>query len=73
MNQLFTVEEIATYLKVCPKTVRDHLKAGRMKGLKIGKFWRINDYALRDFLNYSKEKMKDEKHGTTTDGDSNTS
>ena len=68
MDQLYTVDEIAKYLTVCPKTVREHLKAGRMRGIKIGKFWRIKDAALRDFVNHAKE-MKDEKHGIAASGD----
>jgi len=71
MEQLHTVDEAAKFLRICPKTVREHLKAGKMRGVKIGRFWRIKSVALRDYVNNSKE-MKNEKPSITTGGNPDT-
>ncbi|HBX43823.1 MAG: hypothetical protein JSV28_06755 [Deltaproteobacteria bacterium] len=37
-------------LKLSRITVQAYLRAGRMKGVKIGKRWHVTDKNLRDFL-----------------------
>ena len=39
--EIFTVDQAAEILALCPKTIRDMLKTGRMHGSKIGGKWRI--------------------------------
>lgn len=39
--EIFTVDQAAEILALCPKTVRDMLNTGRMHGSKIGGKWRI--------------------------------
>jgi excisionase family DNA binding protein len=51
MENLFTVNQVAERLQVRPKTVREWLKAGRLKGVKIGgRFWRIKESELSRFI-----------------------
>jgi acetyl-CoA synthetase len=47
---LFTIQEVAARLKVTPKTVRQWLQRGQMRGIKAGKLWRIPESALDEFL-----------------------
>lgn len=39
--EIFTVDQAAEILALCPKTIRDMLNTGRMHGSKIGGKWRI--------------------------------
>ena len=49
-EKLYTVEEVAAYLKISEYTVRRHLLEGLLKGLKIGKAWRITEKALHNYI-----------------------
>jgi excisionase family DNA binding protein len=49
-NDLLTVEEISTYLRVAPNTVYRWCRGGKLKGIKIGKEWRIPRQQLEIFL-----------------------
>jgi len=47
---LLTVEQAAGKLQVRPETVRDWLRAGRLKGVKAGRQWRVRARDLESFL-----------------------
>lgn len=38
---LLTTDEVAARLKVTKRTIYAWLKDGRLRGVKVGKFWRI--------------------------------
>lgn len=40
-KKYMTVQECADLLKFTPYTIREKLKSGEIKGVKIGKSWRI--------------------------------
>lgn len=40
-KKYMTVKECADLLKFTPYTIREKLKSGEIKGVKIGKEWRI--------------------------------
>lgn len=47
MEMLLTVEQTAQRLQLTPKTVRERLKTGRLRGLKSGgRVWRVPESAL---------------------------
>jgi len=51
MDKLYTVKEVADYLKVTETTVRRWLGTGKLKGSKIGrKSWRIREKDLDNLL-----------------------
>jgi excisionase family DNA binding protein len=50
MDNYLTVDETAKALKVEPNTVRKWLREGTIKGIKLGKSWRIAEAALRNQL-----------------------
>ena len=50
-EKLYTVDEIAGYLRLNPATVRAHLADGLIRGVRLGREWRITESALRAFLN----------------------
>lgn len=45
-DQLWTVEELAGYLKLQPETVRGMARRGELPGTKIGKVWRFRKSAI---------------------------
>ena len=47
---ILTPDEAAAYLRVTPRTVTKLLREGTIKGIKIGKFWRIRKVDLDMFL-----------------------
>lgn len=51
---IYTVEEVAEMLKLNPETVRRYLLSGKLKGIKLGKTWRIDSDALNEFLDRSR-------------------
>ncbi len=46
MEMLLTVEQTAERLQLRPATVREHLKAGKLRGVKRGRVWRVPESAL---------------------------
>jgi excisionase family DNA binding protein len=49
-NRLFSVRDVAERLGLSPWTVMEWLKVGRLKGVKIGKAWRVKESDLEAFL-----------------------
>jgi excisionase family DNA binding protein len=49
-ERLFSVEEVAERLGMSKWSITDWLKVGRLKGAKIGKFWRVKESDLQAFL-----------------------
>ena len=57
MNQkdtLLTVKETALYLKLNPLTVYDYIRAGKLKAVKFGRYYRILAVDLETFVNSHK-------------------
>ena len=52
-KELVDSEEVAEYLGVERSTVQRWCRSGHLRGLKIGKEWRIRRDALEDFLKQS--------------------
>lgn len=55
-KQLYTQNEVAEILRVNPRTVYRYLLAGRLKGIKLGKAWRVSEEDLEAFLKSEKER-----------------
>ena len=47
---LYTLEEIKEILKVTRRTLYNYIKSGNLKAIKIGKYWRIKQSDLEEFL-----------------------
>jgi len=50
VEKLLTVKDAAKVLLVKPTTVREWLKAGKLKGMKMGRLWRVWKSELKVFL-----------------------
>jgi excisionase family DNA binding protein len=49
-DELLTPEEAATRLKVSRLTIGDWLRSGKLKGVKVGRLWRVRERDLENFL-----------------------
>ena len=54
MDKLLTPEEAAERLSVSPKGVKNWLRQGKLRGLKVGRLWRISESDLGAFLDASR-------------------
>ena len=55
-KELFDCEEVAEYLGVERTTVQRWCRSGHLRGLKIGKGWRIRRDALEGLLKQSENR-----------------
>lgn len=39
--KLYTLKEVEGILKVSQRTLYNHIKSGKLKAIKIGKYWRV--------------------------------
>ena len=49
-EKLLTSEQVAQILQVHPFTVLKYIKAGKLKGIKLGRVWRIRESDVEKFL-----------------------
>jgi len=49
-DPLWTVEDVADYLKLQPETIRSMARRGELPALKIGKVWRFQRKAIHEML-----------------------
>lgn len=49
-DKLLTAEEVATRLNIRSETVRGWIRRGRLRGIRVGRLWRIRESALEEFL-----------------------
>ena len=50
MKQLLTPEAAAEQLAVSVKTVKNLLRSGKLRGVKVGNLWRLREEALEEYL-----------------------
>ncbi|MFA5947732.1 MAG: helix-turn-helix domain-containing protein [Candidatus Gracilibacteria bacterium] len=58
IEKFLTTEQVADILQVHPFTILKFLKSGRLKGLKLGRVYRIKESDVHDFLEKSSVKAK---------------
>lgn len=47
---LWTVEEVASYLRLSPTTVRAMARRGELPGRKVGRVWRFAPQVVKRFI-----------------------
>lgn len=47
----YTVSDIAKYLGVTERTIREYIKSGKIKAVKVGNKYIISEDNYRDFVN----------------------
>ena len=58
--KVYTIEALVEVLQVTRRTIYNYLKDGRLKAVKMGKYWRVTEKQLEEFL--SPSNVKEEKH-----------
>jgi excisionase family DNA binding protein len=58
LERIFTPEEVAERLTIKTKTVKDWLRAGKLKGVKVGRLWRVRESDLEAFLKRGEDHGK---------------
>jgi len=49
-DPLWTVDEVAVYLRMKPETIRAMARRGELPAVKVGKFWRFKCSALKELV-----------------------
>ncbi len=55
---VFTVQELASYLKMQPVTIYKHAKAGKLPGFKVGANWRFKKSTIDRWIAQQEDKEK---------------
>lgn len=54
-ENVFTVQELATYLRMRPVTIYKHAKAGKLPGFKVGANWRFKKATIDRWIENQEE------------------
>jgi len=46
----YTLNEVATNLRVSPRTIYNYISIGKLRGIKIANKWRFSKKQIDDFL-----------------------
>lgn len=59
---VFTVQELAKYLKMKPVTIYKHAKEGKLPGFKVGANWRFKKATIDNWISSQEEKENEKRH-----------
>ena len=48
--RVYTLDEVAEILKLTKRTLYSYIDAGTLKAVKMGKYWRVSEESLQDFI-----------------------
>ena len=57
-TDIFTVQELARYLRMQPVTIYKHAKAGKLPGFKVGANWRFKKATIDCWIAQQEEKKR---------------
>jgi excisionase family DNA binding protein len=69
MEELLTPEVVAERLHVQRSTIMKYLRAGVIKGRKIGRLWRIMEEDLQAYLEHAAQQGERHQAGDGGEGD----
>jgi len=61
-DNLFTIKEVAKYLRVSERSVLRYIEAGKIKASKVG-WWRIKQSDLEKFLKKTSNLKNKKRYG----------
>ena len=50
LDRIYTTEQVAELLQIHPLTVLKYIGSGKLKGVKLGRVYRIRESAIQNFL-----------------------
>ena len=53
--KVYTLDEVADILKITRRTLYTYIKTGKLRATKIGRYWRVSEAALQDFVDRGTE------------------
>lgn len=48
--KVYTLDEVASTLKLTRRTLYNYIKAGTLHAVKMGKYWRVSEESLQAFI-----------------------
>ena len=48
--KVYTLDEVADILKVTRRTLYTYVRDGKLKAVKMGKYWRVSEEVLKTFV-----------------------
>ena len=48
--KLLTLEEVAEIIGIQRRTIYNYIKEGKLKAVRIGKYWRVKQEDIKDFI-----------------------
>lgn len=48
--KLYTLDEVAEIMKLTKRTLYSYIKEGRLHAIKFGKYWRVPENNLKEFI-----------------------
>jgi len=60
-DKFLTLQEVAEWLIVPPSTVRYWIVTGKLKGFKVGKYWRVREKDVKAFLDSCEFDVKEKE------------
>lgn len=58
LDKVYTPQQAAEVLSISEKTLMNWLRAGKIKGVKVGRLWRIMEQDLEEFLRQNRVSDK---------------
>lgn len=60
--ELYTVDELSELMGIQERTIREYLKAGKIRGRKLAKRWYVTEEALREYFEAEEPLPEEEQH-----------
>lgn len=48
--RVYTLDEVAEILTISKRTLYSYIKSGILHAVKVGKYWRVSEQNLQDFI-----------------------
>lgn len=62
--KVYTLDEVAEILKVTKRTLYNYIKAGALKAVKLGKYWRVSESQLQEFISTGSPVVEENRRPT---------
>jgi len=63
-NQMMTVQEVATYLRMRPVTIYKHAARGKLPGFKVGAAWRFKKKTIDRWITKQERRLGCDQDGS---------
>jgi excisionase family DNA binding protein len=62
LPRIWTLSEVAEYLKVSEEVIRGEIQAGRLNGFKVGDEWRCTQLDVQAYITKPRSRIEDQPH-----------